>query len=192
MTRPLQHQPYPAVERWFRNTAEPSGELSVGDIVAAACAAAGLAAPGEERRYSGHSLRRGGATSMLTGGGPAAQRQPPRPLGRQFPLVRRLRRGSRRLRRRQPDQGPAVNRRPPAAGVRLTVRHLHILCEGQTEEIIARDVIEPHFVRGEIWVTRSIFTTRRPAGGCLVINLTLINLVRTRSCPSPTGPRFST
>jgi integrase len=41
---------------------------AVGDIVAAACAAAGLAAPGEERRYSGHSLRRGGATSMLRAG----------------------------------------------------------------------------------------------------------------------------
>lgn len=55
---------------------------AIGDIVAAACAAAGLgAAPGaasggeasaarsaERRRYSGHSLRRGGATSMLKAG----------------------------------------------------------------------------------------------------------------------------
>jgi len=54
---------------------------TVGDIVAAACEAAGLAAPGlrddlaapkaprgERRRYSGHSLRRGGATSMLKAG----------------------------------------------------------------------------------------------------------------------------
>ena len=41
---------------------------AIGDIVAAACAAAGLAVPGEERRYSGHSLRRGGATSMLRAG----------------------------------------------------------------------------------------------------------------------------
>jgi integrase len=49
---------------------------AIGDIVTAACAAAGLAAPGTEdapaasgeRRYSGHSLRRGGATSMLKGG----------------------------------------------------------------------------------------------------------------------------
>jgi integrase len=63
---------------------------AVGDIVAAACEAAGLAAPGtradpaaaasrpeasqgmpparERRRYSGHSLRRGGATSMLKAG----------------------------------------------------------------------------------------------------------------------------
>ena len=59
---------------------------AIGDIVTAACAAAGLAvpvvpadvadasaarqdppAPGE-RRYSGHSLRRGGATSMLKAG----------------------------------------------------------------------------------------------------------------------------
>jgi integrase len=51
---------------------------AIGDIVTAACAAAGLAAagesgpgtvaPGEGRRYSGHSLRRGGATSMLRAG----------------------------------------------------------------------------------------------------------------------------
>jgi len=59
---------------------------AIGDIVTAACAAAGLAAPGTvtgaadakaarqglsalgERRYSGHSLRRGGATSMLKAG----------------------------------------------------------------------------------------------------------------------------
>ncbi len=57
---------------------------AVGDIVAARCRTAGLAAPapagpgddqvqadavpGERRGYSGHSLRRGGATSMLTAG----------------------------------------------------------------------------------------------------------------------------
>ena len=56
---------------------------AIGDIVAAACAAAGLtsafappvpASPrgqersAERRRYSGHSLRRGGATSMLKAG----------------------------------------------------------------------------------------------------------------------------
>jgi integrase len=55
---------------------------AIGDIVAAACAAAGLTAPGQQpsqdapgqpaapgqRRYSGHSLRRGGATSMLKAG----------------------------------------------------------------------------------------------------------------------------
>lgn len=49
---------------------------AIGEIVAAACAAAGLAgasppgaapAPGESR-YSGHSLRRGGANSMLKAG----------------------------------------------------------------------------------------------------------------------------
>jgi Domain of unknown function (DUF4276) len=45
------------------------------------------------------------------------------------------------------------------------VRHLHILCEGQTEEIIARDVIAPHFAAMDIWVSFSIFTTARPAGG---------------------------
>jgi integrase len=48
---------------------------AIGDIVATACAAAGLAASADpaaatagERRYSGHSLRRGGATSMLKAG----------------------------------------------------------------------------------------------------------------------------
>jgi integrase len=50
---------------------------AVGDIVTAACEAAGLSAPagaagrppaGEGRRFSGHSLRRGGATSMLKAG----------------------------------------------------------------------------------------------------------------------------
>jgi integrase len=44
---------------------------AIGDIVAAACGAAGLARPEvarERRRYSGHSLRRGGATSMLKAG----------------------------------------------------------------------------------------------------------------------------
>jgi len=54
---------------------------AIGDIVAAACAAAGLAAPdavpdeapspgqpADRRRYSGHSLRRGGATAMLRAG----------------------------------------------------------------------------------------------------------------------------
>jgi integrase len=62
---------------------------AIGDIVASACAAAGLTAPGTrsdredpaaqqeraqgtplpgQRRYSGHSLRRGGATSMLKAG----------------------------------------------------------------------------------------------------------------------------
>jgi integrase len=50
----------------------------IGDIIVAACAAAGLTpaapetptgtAPTRERRYSGHSLRRGGATSMLRAG----------------------------------------------------------------------------------------------------------------------------
>jgi len=45
------------------------------------------------------------------------------------------------------------------------VRHLHIFCEGQTEEIIAREVIEPHLSAADVRVSRSIFTTKRPAGG---------------------------
>ncbi len=96
---------------------------AIGDIVAAACAAAGLAAPdavagespsagqpSDRRRYSGHSLRRGGATAMLQGRRAAAERQPPRPLGRRLPRVRWIRRGGHRVRRRQPDQGPALTR----------------------------------------------------------------------------------
>jgi hypothetical protein len=42
---------------------------------------------------------------------------------------------------------------------------LHILCEGQTEEILARDVIAPNFAAADTRVTQSIFTTKRPAGG---------------------------
>lgn len=45
------------------------------------------------------------------------------------------------------------------------MHHLHILCEGQTEEIVARDVIAPHYSTTDIRITQSIFTTRRPAGG---------------------------
>ena len=83
------------IDRWGNLGAGAGGRYSrpgrdgrlrpqaVGDIVAAACAAAGLTAaavppvpasprgqPGsaERRRYSGHSLRRGGATSMLKAG----------------------------------------------------------------------------------------------------------------------------
>jgi site-specific recombinase XerD len=42
---------------------------AIGAIVTALCASAGLAGqPAESRRYSGHSLRRGGATSMLAAG----------------------------------------------------------------------------------------------------------------------------
>lgn len=45
------------------------------------------------------------------------------------------------------------------------MRHLHIHCEGQTEEAIARDVIEPYFSALDVRVSWSIFTTKRPAGG---------------------------
>jgi hypothetical protein len=45
------------------------------------------------------------------------------------------------------------------------LRRLHILVEGQTEETIARDVLEPH-LRSFGWVvSRSIVKTKRPAGG---------------------------
>jgi Domain of unknown function (DUF4276) len=45
------------------------------------------------------------------------------------------------------------------------VRHLHVLCEGQTEEIIARDVLDSHFSGEDAYVIPSILTTKRPAGG---------------------------
>jgi integrase len=43
---------------------------AIGDIITAACAAAGLGDPAAERRHTGHSVRRGGATSMLKVGAP--------------------------------------------------------------------------------------------------------------------------
>jgi hypothetical protein len=55
--------------------------------------------------------------------------------------------------------------RSSRAGTSLKVSHLHILCEGQTEEIIAREVIGPYFSTADIWVSWSIFITKRPAGG---------------------------
>jgi hypothetical protein len=45
------------------------------------------------------------------------------------------------------------------------VRHLHILCEGQTEEMLASDVLESHFACADVYVTWSVLTTKRPAGG---------------------------
>jgi hypothetical protein len=45
------------------------------------------------------------------------------------------------------------------------VRHLHILVEGQTEEMVAQDVIAPHFSSSTTWVDWSIYKTKRPAGG---------------------------
>jgi hypothetical protein len=45
------------------------------------------------------------------------------------------------------------------------VRHLHILCEGQTEEMIASDVLEPYLSSADVYVTWSVLTTKRPAGG---------------------------
>lgn len=45
------------------------------------------------------------------------------------------------------------------------MRHLHILCEGQTEEMIARDILASYFVGVDAYVTWSVLTTKRPAGG---------------------------
>ena len=45
------------------------------------------------------------------------------------------------------------------------MHHLHILCEGQTEDVVTANVLEPHFAALGVWVSRSIFTTKRVAGG---------------------------
>jgi hypothetical protein len=45
------------------------------------------------------------------------------------------------------------------------VQHLHILVEGQTEETVVKNVIAPHLSSEQTYVTVSIFTTKRPAGG---------------------------
>ena len=44
-------------------------------------------------------------------------------------------------------------------------RRLHILVEGQTEEILARDLFAPHLARHGWWVTFSVQRTKRVAGG---------------------------
>jgi Domain of unknown function (DUF4276) len=61
--------------------------------------------------------------------------------------------------------GEEPTRRTSPPGARLTVRHLHILCEGQTEEMIASDVLGPHFSSAGGYVTWSVLTTKRLAGG---------------------------
>lgn len=43
------------------------------------------------------------------------------------------------------------------------MRHLHFLVEGQTEEIVAREIISPYFSAADTWVTLSILKTKRPA-----------------------------
>lgn len=45
------------------------------------------------------------------------------------------------------------------------MRHLHILCEGQTEEMLASDVMTPHFASEDLYVTWSVLKTKRPASG---------------------------
>jgi Domain of unknown function (DUF4276) len=45
------------------------------------------------------------------------------------------------------------------------MRRLHILVEGQTEEIVVREVIAPYFTGPDSGITWSIHTTKRPAGG---------------------------
>lgn len=45
------------------------------------------------------------------------------------------------------------------------MRKLHILVEGQTEEVVVNDVIKPYLSSDDLYVTTSILTTKRPAGG---------------------------
>jgi hypothetical protein len=45
------------------------------------------------------------------------------------------------------------------------VRHLHILCEGQTEEMVASEVLDPYLAGADAYVTWSVLTTKRPAAG---------------------------
>lgn len=44
-------------------------------------------------------------------------------------------------------------------------RRLHLLVEGQTEETVVREVVEPYLRARGFWVTHSILVTRRAAGG---------------------------
>jgi hypothetical protein len=44
------------------------------------------------------------------------------------------------------------------------MRKLHILVEGQTEEVVVNDVIVPYLSSDDLYVTTSILTTKRPAG----------------------------
>jgi hypothetical protein len=45
------------------------------------------------------------------------------------------------------------------------MRKLHILVEGQTEEVVVNEVIKPYLSSDDLNVTTSILTTKRPAGG---------------------------
>jgi hypothetical protein len=45
------------------------------------------------------------------------------------------------------------------------MRKLHILVEGQTEEVVVNDVIRPYLSSDSLHVTTSILKTKRPAGG---------------------------
>lgn len=43
-------------------------------------------------------------------------------------------------------------------------RRLHLLVEGQTEETVVRDVVEPYLRTRGFWVSQSTVVTKRPAG----------------------------
>ena len=57
------------------------------------------------------------------------------------------------------------HRRPPSARELTGMRRLHLLVEGQTEEIITERIIRPH-LEGIGWtVSTSVLVTKRPASG---------------------------
>jgi hypothetical protein len=45
------------------------------------------------------------------------------------------------------------------------MQKLHILVEGQTEEVIVNNVIGPYLSNEDLYVTTSILKTKHPAGG---------------------------
>jgi hypothetical protein len=45
------------------------------------------------------------------------------------------------------------------------VPRLHVLVEGQTEEVVVNEVIKPYFSNFDVWVTVSIFTTNDQLAG---------------------------
>lgn len=45
-----------------------------------------------------------------------------------------------------------------------SARRLHLLVQGQTEETVVRDVVEPYLRARGYWVTQSVLVTKKPAG----------------------------
>ena len=45
------------------------------------------------------------------------------------------------------------------------MRRLHVLVEGQTEETVLRDLLQPHLEAAGWYVSHSLIKTKRPASG---------------------------